>query len=101
MLRVVHATLFVGGVSSVLKLYRALECVFSDNFINVASMPYREWLAAVLASMAYRECLTVVFTSMPYWEWLAAVLRMLCPSIVLRRRAKRDKNFFLQWPRRK
>jgi len=40
MLGDVHANLFVGGVSSVLKLYRALEYVFSDNHINVVSMPY-------------------------------------------------------------
>jgi hypothetical protein len=56
-----------------LKLYRALECVFSYNHINVAPMPYREWLAA-------------------------CCVRMLCPLIVQRRRAKRDRNFFCNGP---
>ena len=71
MLGVVRANLFVGGVSSVLKLYRVLECVFSDNHINVASVPYR--------------------------EFLVAVLRMLSPLIVLRRGAK-NKKFFCNGP---
>ena len=72
MLGVIHANLFVGGVSSVSKLYRALECVFSDNHINIASMPYR--------------------------ELLAAVLRMASPLIVLRRGAKRIRDFFATVP---
>jgi len=78
MLGVVDANLFVRWVSSVLKLYRTLECVFSDNHTHVASMPYTELLTTVLRKVWYGML------------WY-----------VLRRGTKGIRDFFLQWSRSK